>query len=171
MSLCFKMVYTFWSFIITKDGWFSGLKLLQNEKACLESISSLKKKKKCFSKPWLRNHEQSCSFSNGSSQKSLQLTPRQMAGLLSTLLPPRIHLQANLPCGLSQLIRFCAPKQGDRSRGCNTLRQYFPFGLPAWLRPWWVEIQVETNMGSVQAFGFDLQENFVMCAREKQFKK
>ena len=168
MSLCFKMLYTFGSFIITKGGWFSGLKLLQKEKACLESISSLKQ---CFSKPLLRNHEQPCSFSNGSTQKSLLFTPCQMAGLLSTLLPPRIHLQANLLCGLSQLICFCAPEQGDRSGGCNTLRQYFPFGLPAWLRPRWVVIQVETNMGLVQAFGFDLQENFVMCAREKQFKK
>lgn len=161
------MLYTFWSFIITKGGWFSGLKLVQKEKACLESVSSLKQ---CFSKPLLRNHEQPCSFSNGSTQKSFLFTLCQMAGLLSTLLPPRIHLHANLPCGLSQLICFCAPEQGDRSRGSNTLRQYFPFGLPAWLRPRWVVIQVETNMGSVQAFGFDLQENFVMCAREKQFK-
>ena len=39
------MVYTFGSFIITKGGWFSGLKLLQSEKASLESIFSLKKKK------------------------------------------------------------------------------------------------------------------------------
>ena len=147
------MLYIFWSFIITKGGWSSGVKLLQEEKACLESISSLKQ---CFSKPLLRNHEQPCSFSNGSTQKSLLFTPCQMAGLLSTLLPPRIHLQAKLPCGLSQLICFCAPEQGDRSGGCNTLRQYFPFGLPAWLRPRWVVIQVETNMGSVQAFSFDI---------------
>ena len=148
-----KMLYIFWSFIITKGGWSSGVKLLQEEKACLESISSLKQ---CFSKPLLRNHEQPCSFSNGSTQKSLLFTPCQMAGLLATLLPPRIHLQAKLPCGLSQLICFCAPEHGDRSRGCNTLRQYFLFGLPAWLRPRWVVIQVETNMGSVQAFSFDI---------------
>ena len=84
MSLCFQMLYTFWSLIITKGGWFSGLKLLQKEKTCLESLSSLKQ---CFSKPLLRNHEQPCSFSKGSTQKSLLFTPHQMAGLFSTLLP------------------------------------------------------------------------------------
>ena len=167
MSLCFKMLYTFWSLIITKGGWFSGLKLLQKEKACLESLSSLKQ---CFSKPLLRNHEQPCSFSKGSTQKSLLFTPHQMLGYSQPCcLPEFISMQICLVASPVDLL--CAPEQGDRPRGSNTLRQYFPLGLPAWLGPWWVVIQVETNMGLVQAFGFELQENFVMCAREKQFKK
>ena len=86
------MLYTFWSFIITKGGWFSGLKLLQSEKACLESISSLKKKKK-----------------NASASPDLgimsNLAPSQMVPLRSHCnLTPAKWLGYSQPCCLPEFI-------------------------------------------------------------------
>lgn len=79
-----------------------------------------------------------------------------MLGLPYTFLLPRIHLQSNLPCHLSQFIWFCAPEQGTDPEAVMHLGRIFPFWVPAWVGPRWVMIQIEMNIGAAQALGFDL---------------